>query len=219
MIEIKEGRLWIYNTEPESVYPGLDFELLSAYVCPLCKTPVLAYCVGYMNTDLLHYYRDSNSNKHFEAYSITEGGFYLVQDNHGKQFGYGRNCKYQRVGNGRGVYNSILSVVGWSSLHSTSKITQFVKAIERGEYSERGILVVEDICGVDEPIVMFDPDIIIPAFRNHIENEQYIAEKIEKWIGEYEEETVEFNRKFADVMESKLGKRRVKVADNQMRLF
>lgn len=219
MIEIKDGRLWIYNTEQESIYPSLDFELLSAYVCPLCNSPVLAYCVGYMNTDLLSYYRDSNSNKHFEAYSIVEGGFYIVQVNHGKQSGYSRNCKYQRVGNGRGIYNSILSVVGWSSLHSTSKISQFVKAVERGEYLERGILVIEDNCGVDEPIVLFDPNKIIPAYSNHMENEQYIAEKIEKWIDEYEEDTVAFNLKVAEVGESKLGKRRVKVSLGQRTLF
>lgn len=214
MIEIRDGRVWFFDEVEDSVYPILDFELLSGYVCPHCKSIIIAYCVGSMTKDLLARYQPRGH--HYDVNSIPEGGFYIEQVNHGAG-GYSRNCKYQQIGRGRDVYSCVLDILGLGSLHSTPNIKRFVEAIKRGEYAERGIIVVEDISGNDEPLVLFDTYQIIPAFYNNSDIDPFLAKKLEEFIALHSGN--DFENKFAEVEKSKLGGKRVKLVKDQTVLF
>jgi hypothetical protein len=218
MIEIRDGRLWFYDTTPDSVYPTLDFELLAGYICPECKSTILAYCVGRLPKNLITHYheRDSNSNRQFEVINHHHGGFILEQVNHGRGT-YTQNCKYDRLGRGCGVYQIILSILGLGSLHSTTKLKEFISAIEQGKYAERGIITVEDVCGKDEPLALFDKRVLLPGV--HYEFEARLTEKLNEFIEAYQEVETAASVKPVEVETSKIGRKVIVLSKAQTALF
>lgn len=218
MIEIRDGRLWFYDELVDSVYPVLDYELLAGYVCPECNSVITAFCVGSMTEDLLARYRPKG--KHYMVISIPEGGFSIEYTNHGSlgSNGYTRNCKFQQHGQSRGVYNCILNILGWGSLHSTTNINRFVEAIERGEYKEQGIITVEDCCGNDAPIVLFNTRQLLQCYNEP--DDQILAMKLEELIASYKTiNNPAFGVKPVDAEVSKIGRKNVKLSACQTALF
>ncbi len=45
MIEVKNNRIYFYNTNKRDIIP-VDFQCVSAYVCPHCKKVLVAYYGG-----------------------------------------------------------------------------------------------------------------------------------------------------------------------------
>ena len=82
MIKIKDNRIWFY-LEVNSDLPTLDFELISAYICPDCKSILSAYFVGTINEEILEYYW-KNTSREYRVGTI-KGGSYILQTNHGKE--------------------------------------------------------------------------------------------------------------------------------------
>lgn len=216
MIETRDNRLWFYDTTPDSVYPTLDFELLAGYVCPECKSAILAYCVGQLPKDLIIHYHERESNRQFEVINHHHGGFILEQVNHGRGT-YTQNCKYDRLGRGSGVYQIILSLLGVGSVYSIARFKAFVSAIEQGEYAERGIIAVKDVCGKAEPLVLFDKRVLLPGV--HYEFEARLAEKLKEFIEAYEEVEVAPPVKPVEVEVSRIGRKAVILAKAQTALF
>jgi hypothetical protein len=212
MIVIRDGRLWVYDNAPESVYPSFDFELLAGYVCPACKTPILAYCVGQLPMKVISYYHDPESNRAFEVINHHQGGFVLRQTNHGRN--YNSNCRLVQFGHGRNVYQILQGLLKDEGEVNPAQLKALCAAIERGEYTDRGIYTVADVCGQDAPIVLFD----LHLFGMFGDIESRIASKLVEYLESYKkvEEPIRLKRVAVEV--SKLGKRAVRLSEEQTAL-
>ena len=175
MIKIKDNRIWFY-LEVNSDLPTLDFELISAYICPDCKSILSAYFVGTINEEILEYYW-KNTSREYRVGTI-KGGSYILQTNHGKENYQGKNCIYEAVP-GRGIENSLKALCGLGSLCNTEILNSFVKAIENGETKYLGLSIVTDICQADAPMLLYNIDKICNGnYEYNYEKEEHLGEEI-----------------------------------------
>jgi len=223
MIEIKDGRIWFYDAAIESTLPVLDYELISAYICPACKSIISAYFVGNgISKDLLSGYNPGSDTHVYDIGSVKEGGSYITQKNHGKDTHRGKNCTYQTVTQCRGIENAVKGLTNLGSLSHTQMLDHFVKLIEEDALKDKGIMKIEDICGVDNPILLLDLDTIAPH-HNLYGYDDELAEKLKELIAKlYTEGVVEqFDAtKFVELDKIKLGgNKTIRLAKNQTSLF
>ena len=228
MIELKDGRIWFYTEDVNSELPTLDFDLISAYICPYCSSILSAYFVGTINEKILDYYWKNTSRKY--QVGTIKGGSYILQTNHGEDSYRGKNCIYKTV-NGRGIENSLKALCGLGSLHNTDILNSFVKAIENGETKDLGLPIVTDICQADAPMLLYDIDKIC---NGDYEKEENLGEEIKNLMESYYKSThgsVRTERQPTELMGSnpsecvsrytRLGgkKKKIRLARTQATLF
>ena len=182
MITIKDSRIWFYSEDVDSELPTLDFSLISAYICPYCKSILSAYFVGTINERILEYYW-RNTSREYQVGTI-KGGSYILQTNHGNDSYRGKNCIY-KTARGRGIENSLKVLCGLGSLHNTDILNNFVKAIESGETKDLGLIAVGDMCQADAPMLLYDIDKICSSGNSEqyewdYEKEEHLGEEIKK---------------------------------------
>ena len=234
MIKIKDNRIWFYSEDVNSELPTLDFELISAYICPYCKSILSAYFVGTINEKILEYYW-RNTSREYQVGTI-KGGSYIQQSNHGEDTYRGKNCIY-KTARGRGIENSLKALCDLGSLHNTDILNNFVKAIESGETKDLGLLVVNDMCQADAPILLYDIDKICSSeqYEWNYEKEEHLGEEIKKLMESYYKSTHSsdrIERQATDLVEgsnpsecvpeyTRLGgkKKKIRLARTQATLF
>ena len=186
MIKIKDNRIWFYLEDVDSELPTLDFELISAYICPECKHILSAYFVGTINEKIIALYNAGNS-RNYQVGTI-KGGSYILQSNHGKENYEGKNCIY-KAAPGRGIENSLKALCGLGSLCNTEILNNFVKAIETGETKDLGLSIVTDIFQADAPMLLYNIDKICNGKYSDYEKEEHIGEEIKNLMESYYKST------------------------------
>lgn len=178
MIELKDGKIWLYSNsydEDNTELPTLDFELISAYACPECTQMLSAYFIGTITEGIVEAYNKNTKLKY--QVGTSNGGSYIKNANHGKPDYQGYyNCDYQAV-NGRGIKNCIKAFCDFGSLANIPD--SFIEAIENDELEEFGLTLANDWCGNDEPILLYNIKRICNE-HNYLEREEHLAEEIVK---------------------------------------
>ena len=220
MITIKDGRMWLYSdyiddtvyTEPGQKLPTLDFQLISAYICPECKSILSAYFVGTITEQLVKEYT-KNSGEHFQAGSAN-GGSYIKNTKHGQLDYRGKaECKWQ-VAPGRGIRNCLHAICGTQAQIQIPR--PFIQAIENGKLIEQGLLKLDDICDNDSPILLYDLNKLCHQYY-YLEREDHLAEELIELMQPFTTPK-EPERTITVIKSYKRGKRKVKIAKGQTTL-
>lgn len=175
MIEIKNGRIYFYNTlKPE--LKVLDFRCLSAYVCPECKNLLSAYFVGYVLPESLKEYMEKDSMKYaYEMGNIQGAQWIAIQDHAHKEV-----CRWEIAGAlSRGIENSIDSFLKIHKIEVRDK-RAFVKAIEAGTIP--GFRKVPDEIGADLPKLIYNEDELVDAKKASFDEKWERIERLGSYI-------------------------------------
>ncbi len=148
MIEIKNGRVYFYNTlKPE--IRVLDFKCLSAYVCPVCKNVLRAYFVGSIIPESFKEYIEKDSMKYAYEMGSTQGAQWIALRDHSHK----EVCGWEVVGAmSKGIDNSVKSFIEIHGIVVRDKQT-LIKAIEMDAMP--GFKKVPDETGTDLPMLIF----------------------------------------------------------------
>ncbi|MDI6810838.1 MAG: hypothetical protein QMD80_04070 [archaeon] len=216
MITIKDGRIWFYSdytddyTEPGQKHPTLDFQLISAYICPECNSILSAYFVGTTTEQLVKEYT-KNSGEHFQSGSAN-GGSYIKNMKHGQLDYRGKaDCQWQ-VAPGRGIRNCLHAICG-----TKAQIPQpFIHAIENGKLVEQGLLKLDDICNNDSPVLLYDLAKLCHQYY-YLEREDHLAEELVELMQPFTTPK-EPERTITVIKPYKRHNRKVKIAKGQTTL-
>lgn len=148
MIEIKNGRIYFYNTL-KSDLRVLDFMCLSAYVCPVCKNVLRAYFVGNITPEALKEYMEKDTMKYAYEMGSTQGAQWIKLRDHSHK----ETCRWEVVGAmSKGVVNGVKSFI---EIHNI-KIKDTRSLIKAIEYDKMpGFKLVKDEIGADAPMLLF----------------------------------------------------------------
>lgn len=148
MIEAKNNRVYFYNANKRDIIP-VDFPCMSAYVCPHCKMVLAAYYAGKI-VDLEPFLEDASLKYHYTMGASNGGQYLLLDDNYHKKGCQGREMVSLFA---RGVTSSMDVWAKRSEVRSENlqKLCEMIAAS-----SVPGFDIVEDICGSDAPIVLYN---------------------------------------------------------------
>ena len=182
MIEVKNNRIYFYNMNKRDIIP-VDFQCVSAYVCPHCNKVLAAYYAGKI-TDLEPFIEDPALKYHYTL-GTSNGGQYLLLDDHNHKKG----CPGWEIVSlsARSITYSIdvwarRNEVGSESLQ---KLCEMIAASK-----VPGFDIVQDACGADDPIVLYNEHLFInmnkPGFGQSITRKENLAAYAD-WIvaGDY----------------------------------
>ena len=148
MIEVKNNRIYFYNLNKLDIIP-VDFQCVSAYLCPQCKKVLAAYYAGKI-VDLEPYMEDPALKYHYTL-GTSNGGQYLLLDDHNHKKG----CPGWEIVSlsARGI---TYSIDVWARRYEVgpenlAKLCGMIAAIK-----VPGFDVVQDACGADEPIFLYN---------------------------------------------------------------
>ena len=148
MIEVKNHRIYFYNMNKRDIIP-VDFQCVSAYMCPHCKKVLAAYYAGKI-MDLEPFCEDP-SDKHHYTLGTSNGGQYLLLDIHNHKKG----CPGWEIVSlsARDITHSMdvwarRYEVGPEKLH---KLCEMIAASK-----VQGFDILLDACGADDPIVLYN---------------------------------------------------------------
>ena len=148
MIEIKNGRIYFYNTFKPDLRV-LDFMCLSAYVCPVCKNVLRAYFVGNITPEALEEYMEKDTMKYAYEMGSTQGAQWIKLRDHSHK----ETCSWQIVGAiSKGIDNSVKSFIDIHEVKIKDK-QLLIRAIEEGVMP--GFKKVPDEIGADLPMLIF----------------------------------------------------------------
>lgn len=182
MIEIRNNRIYFYNEHRRDIIP-VDFPCMSAYVCPHCKKILAAYYAGVI-TDL-DPFSDEASPKHHYKWGESNGGQYMLLE----EYYHREKCQRRQIIslNVRGVRESIEQL-------AIQENVKFAHLYELAELVEAGMVpgfeIVQDICGADGPVVLYNEREFInmndPGFAASLERKNNLAAYVD-WVaaGDY----------------------------------
>jgi len=216
MIKIKDNRIWFYSEDVDSELPTLDFKLISAYICPHCDSILSAYFVGSITEKVIEFYWRNDTREY--QIGTVKGGSYIFQANHGVDSYRGKNCLYM-IARGRGIENCLTTLCGCSSIPE-----KFIKAIERGDLKDFGLLAVNDMCESDKSILLYDIDKICNGeYKWNYEKEDDLGEGIVKLMESFEDDKQKIELEPKHELQytiTRLGKKKkIELSPNQATLF
>jgi|GEM_PF-176175 len=148
MIEVKNNRIYFYNINKRDIIP-MDFQCVSAYLCPHCKKVLAAYYAGKI-VDLEPFMEDP-ALKHHYTLGTSNGGQYLLLNDHNHKKG----CPGWEF-------------VSLSARSITYSIDVWARSYEVGQENLQklcemiavdeipGFDIITDACGADDPIVLYN---------------------------------------------------------------
>ncbi len=148
MIEAKNNRIYFYNANKRDITP-VDFPCMSAYVCPHCKKVLAAYYAGKI-VDLEPFLEDASLKYHYTLGASNGGQYLLLDDNYHKKGCQGREIVSLFA---RGI---TFSMDVWAKRNEvgSENLQKLCEMIAAGMVP--GFDIVQDICGADGPIVLFN---------------------------------------------------------------
>lgn len=148
MIEAKNNRIYFYNMNKRDIIP-VDFPCMSAYVCPHCKKVLAAYYASKI-VDLEPFLEDASLKYHYTLGASNGGQYLLLDDNYHKKGCQGREIVSLFA---RGI---AFSMDVWAKRNEvrSENLQKLCEMIAAG--SVPGFDIVQDICGADGPIVLFN---------------------------------------------------------------
>ncbi len=145
----------------ENNAPPLSFDLISAYICPVCNKIIRAYYIGFIpKEDIGKYIEKIGSNDLPEMQLVTGnacGGQYLKNTSHFDKYSRVSSCKWEEIPL-RGVKNCLEAL--FEKLDEQKKNIaipeKLIELVSKNEFE--GIKLVPDVCGKDEPMLVFNED-------------------------------------------------------------
>jgi hypothetical protein len=177
MIEVKNNRIYFYNANKRDIIP-VDFQCMSAYVCPHCKKLLAAYYAGKIVE--LEAFLEDPSLKHHYMMGASNGGQYLLLDDSQHKKG----CKGWDIVSlsARGI---IFSIEIWAKRNGVvpENLQKLCAMIAAGEV--QGFEIVQDNCGADDPIVLYNEHEFIsmnnPEFNEYFMRRDNLGDYVE-WL-------------------------------------
>lgn len=175
MIEIRNGRIYFYNTHNPTL-KVLDFKCLSAYVCPVCKNVLGAYFTGHIIEETLGEYQEKETLKYAYETGFIPGAQWIVMREHQHK----EVCRWERIGTqSRGIDNAVDAFL--KTHDTTVKDRQaFINAIEAGIMP--GFKKVPDEMGADLPIILYNESELIDGEGLSFDEKWKLKENIGKCI-------------------------------------
>lgn len=157
MIAIRDGRIWFYNqTEGAgNTIDTLDYELISAYMCPMCDKILDAYFVGTVTEKTLKYYTTRITGD-FQIGTV-HGGTYIHSITHpDDRYGATRPCKWA-CATGTGIRNAI----AYATKTKPDTIpAALIEAILNNKLLDKGVTISHDICPAQPPLMLVRSDLM-----------------------------------------------------------
>lgn len=182
MIEVKNKRIYFYNMNKRDIIP-VDFQCVSAYLCPHCKKVLAAYYAGKI-VDLEPFCEDP-SDKHHYTLGTSNGGQYLLLEDHSHKKG----CPGWEIVS-LSARSITYSVDVWARRYEVGpenlqKLCEMIAASK-----VPGFDIVQDACGADDPIVLYNEHLFInmnkPGFSQSFTRKENLSAYAD-WIvaGDY----------------------------------
>src|SRR5659263_115215 len=148
MIEVKNNRIYFYNMNKRDIIP-VDFQCVSAYLCPHCKRVLAAYYAGKI-VDLEPFCEDPSDKYHY-ILGTSNGGQYLLLNYHNHKKG----CPGWEIVS-LSARSITYSIDVWARKYEVGpeNLQKLCKMIAASKVS--GFDIVQDSCGADDPIVLYN---------------------------------------------------------------
>jgi hypothetical protein len=153
-----------YSAEKENGNaPPLTFDLISAYICPVCSKIIRAYYIGMIpEHGIDKYIEKTGLNDLPEMHLVTGnagGGQYLKNTSHFDKYSRSSSCKWEEIPL-RGVKNCIEALFEKLDHQKKGYIIpeKLVELVSENEFER--IKLVPDVCGKDKPMLIFNDDML-----------------------------------------------------------
>jgi hypothetical protein len=143
--------------------PPLTFDLISAYICPVCNKIIRAYYIGMIPKHLIDNYVEKTGLNELPEMQLAVGnaggGQYLKNTSHFDKYSRSSSCKWEEIPL-RGVKTCLESL--FEKMDTQKKghtIPQkMFELVNKNEFE--GIKLVLDVCGKDLPMLIFNVDML-----------------------------------------------------------
>ncbi len=177
--------------------PTLTFDLISAYICPVCSKIIRAYYIGMIpKHGIDNYIEKIGSNELPEMQLVVGnagGGQYLKNTSHFDKYSRSRNsCKWEEIPL-RGV-KTCLEALFEKLDHQKKGYTipeKLITLVSENEFE--GIKLVPDVCGKDLPMLIFNEDMLADIekdtgmdFEKRWQRKENIINSIMEKLGAFE---------------------------------
>jgi hypothetical protein len=182
MIEVKNNRIYFYNMNKRDIIP-VDFQCVSAYLCPHCKKVLAAYYAGKI-VDLEPFMEDPALKYHYTL-GTSNGGQYLLLDDHYHKKG----CPGWEIVS-LSARSITYSIDVWARRYEVEpeNLQKLCEMIAANKVP--GFDIVQDACSADDPIVLYNEHLFTnmnkPRFSQSITRKENLAAYAD-WIvaGDY----------------------------------
>src|SRR3990172_308951 len=177
MIEVKNNRIYFHNMNKRDIIP-VDFQCVSAYLCPHCKKVLAAYYAGKI-VDLEPFMEEPALKYHYTL-GTSNGGQYLLLDDHNHKKG----CPGWEIVS-LSARSITYSIDVWARRYEVGpenllKLCEMITACK-----VPGFDIVQDICGADDLIVLYNEHAFTnlnnPDFRESCARRENLAAYID-WV-------------------------------------
>jgi hypothetical protein len=143
--------------------PPLTFDLVSAYVCPICNKIIRAYYIGVMSKHSIDNYVEKTGLNELPEMQLVVGnaggGQYLKNTSHFDKYSRSSSCKWEEIPL-RGVKTCLEAL--FEKIDTKKKgytlPEKLVELVSKNEFE--GIKLVPDVCGKDLPLLIFNENML-----------------------------------------------------------
>ncbi len=168
--------------------PPLTFDLVSAYICPICNKIIRAYYIGMAPKQSIDNYVEKTGLHDLPEMRLVAGnaggGQYLKNTSHFDKYSRSSSCKWEEIPL-RGVKTCLEAL--FEKLDTQKKRytipEKLIELVSKNEFE--GIKLVPDVCRIDLPMLIFNEDMLadIEKYENlDIEKRYQRKENIIKYI-------------------------------------
>jgi hypothetical protein len=151
------------KTEKDPNMPSLSFDLISAYICPVCSKIIRAYYIGFIPKENIGKYVEKTGSNDLPEIQLVAGnaggGQYLKNTSHFDKYSRSASCQWEEIPL-RGVRNCLQAL--FEKLDSQKKgytiPERLIQLVGKDEFE--GIRLVPDVCGKDLPMLIFNKDVL-----------------------------------------------------------
>ncbi|MFA4936299.1 MAG: hypothetical protein WC568_10740 [Candidatus Methanoperedens sp.] len=155
-----------YRARKESrTPPSLTFDLISAYICPVCGKILRAYYIGMIPKHNIDNYIEKIGSNELPELQLSVGnaggGQYLKTTSHFDKYSRsGNSCKWEEIPL-RGVKTCLEALFEKLDTHKKGYTIpeKLIELVSKNEFE--GIKLVPDVCGKDLPMLIFNEDMLV----------------------------------------------------------
>ncbi len=143
--------------------PPLTFDLISAYICPVCNKIIRAYYIGMSPKNGIDNYVEKTGLHDLPEMQLVVGnaggGQYLKNTSHFDKYSRSSSCKWEEIPL-RGVKNCLEALFEKIDNHKNGYTIpdKLIGLVSKNEFE--GIKLVPDVCGKDLPMLIFNEDML-----------------------------------------------------------
>ncbi len=144
--------------------PPLTFDLISAYICPVCNKIIRAYYIGMSPKNGIDNYVEKTGLHDLPEMQLVAGnaggGQYIKNTSHFDKYSRSSSCKWEEIPL-RGVKTCLEALFEKIDNHKKGYTIpdKLIGLVSKNEFE--GIKLVPDVCGKDLPMLIFNEDMLI----------------------------------------------------------